>query len=69
MNTEVTAYLDNAATTFPKPDVVYVAADRFYRTAGANGGRSSRRRVRPSDAGSAFRRAGKSFSNPRRHMP
>ncbi len=39
MSTEVTAYLDNAATTFPKPDSVYVAADRFYRTAGANAGR------------------------------
>lgn len=32
-------YLDNAATTFPKPEVVYTTADAFYRTAGANAGR------------------------------
>lgn len=32
-------YLDNAATTFPKPETVYAAADSFYRTAGANAGR------------------------------
>jgi selenocysteine lyase/cysteine desulfurase len=32
-------YLDNAATTFPKPETVYIAADTFYRTAGANAGR------------------------------
>ncbi len=29
-------YLDNAATTFPKPECVYTAADSFYRTSGAN---------------------------------
>lgn len=32
-------YLDNAATTFPKPEVVYEQADRFYRLAGGNAGR------------------------------
>ncbi len=32
-------YLDNAATTFPKPEAVYAAADAFYRDAGANPGR------------------------------
>lgn len=29
-------YLDNAATTFPKPECVYTAADSFYRSSGAN---------------------------------
>ncbi|MGQ3686034.1 MAG: aminotransferase class V-fold PLP-dependent enzyme [Candidatus Loosdrechtia sp.] len=33
-------YLDNAATTFPKPEVVYKTMDTFYRTTGANPGRS-----------------------------
>lgn len=32
-------YLDNAATTFPKPDCVYEAADGFYRRFGGNAGR------------------------------
>lgn len=32
-------YLDNAATTFPKPDSVYNAADDFYRRFGGNAGR------------------------------
>ncbi len=32
-------YLDNAATTFPKPEAVYASADAFYRAAGANAGR------------------------------
>lgn len=32
-------YLDNAATTFPKPEAVYTAADAFYRRVGANAGR------------------------------
>jgi cysteine desulfurase family protein len=34
-------YLDNAATTFPKPESVYVASDNFYRQAGGNAGRGS----------------------------
>lgn len=33
-------YLDNAATTFPKPEVVYETVDRFFRQTGANPGRS-----------------------------
>jgi cysteine desulfurase family protein len=32
-------YLDNAATTFPKPACVYEAADDFYRRYGGNAGR------------------------------
>ncbi len=32
-------YLDNAATTFPKPECVYTAADTFYRHYGGNAGR------------------------------
>jgi len=33
-------YLDNAATTFPKPESVYTSMDQFYRRAGVNPGRS-----------------------------
>jgi cysteine desulfurase/selenocysteine lyase len=33
-------YLDNAATSFPKPEETYVAMDSFYRTHGVNPGRS-----------------------------
>jgi cysteine desulfurase family protein len=33
------AYFDNAATTFPKPESVYVYTDRFYRECGVNVGR------------------------------
>jgi len=32
-------YFDNAATTFPKPDIVYENMDIFYRTNGVNVGR------------------------------
>jgi len=32
-------YLDNAATSFPKPETVYTAMDRFARESGANPGR------------------------------
>lgn len=32
-------YMDNAATTFPKPECVYQAMDTFYRTHGVNAGR------------------------------
>lgn len=35
------AYFDNAATTFPKPEVVYDFADSFYRTSGGNAGRGN----------------------------
>lgn len=33
-------YLDNAATSYPKPDEVYSFMDHFYRRAGVNPGRS-----------------------------
>jgi cysteine desulfurase / selenocysteine lyase len=33
-------YLDSGATTFPKPEEVYVQMDRFYREYGVNPGRS-----------------------------
>ena len=33
------AYFDNAATTYPKPEVVYTSMDKFYRSNGANAGR------------------------------
>lgn len=38
-------YLDNAATTFPKPEIVYKTMDSFYRTLGANPGRSGHKRA------------------------
>ncbi len=34
-------YLDNAATTFPKPEVVYQTMDHFYRNFGGNAGRGA----------------------------
>ena len=34
-------YLDNAATTFPKPDLVYDEMDRVNRTLAVNAGRGS----------------------------
>lgn len=34
-----TAYFDNAATTFPKPEEVYTFMDKFYRECGVNVGR------------------------------
>ncbi len=33
------AYFDNAATTYPKPEVVYTFMDHFYRKHGGNAGR------------------------------
>lgn len=33
-------YIDNAATSFPKPESVYTFMDQFYRRAGVNPGRS-----------------------------
>ncbi|MBI2838745.1 MAG: TusE/DsrC/DsvC family sulfur relay protein [Acidobacteria bacterium] len=44
-NIEKTIYLDNAATSYPKPDVVYDAMDTFARQVGGSGGRSSHRRA------------------------
>src|SRR5881409_2332146 len=39
----MTIYLDNAATSFPKPEAVYQALDAFARTSLANPGRSGHR--------------------------
>lgn len=39
----VKIYLDNAATSFPKPEAVYQTLDRFARTAAGNPGRSGHR--------------------------
>ncbi|MEY8387520.1 aminotransferase class V-fold PLP-dependent enzyme [Oscillospiraceae bacterium 38-13] len=39
-------YLDNGATTFPKPDCVYNAMDRFARTGAVNAGRGAYRAAR-----------------------
>ena len=36
---DYTAYFDNAATTFPKPEEVYSFMDQFYRECGVNVGR------------------------------
>lgn len=36
---DYTAYFDNAATTFPKPEEVYQFTDHFYRECGVNVGR------------------------------
>ena len=36
----MTTYLDNAATSFPKPEAVYQAMDRFARANLANPGRA-----------------------------
>ena len=35
------AYFDNAATTFPKPECVYLFMDEFYRASGGNAGRGN----------------------------
>ena len=35
------AYFDNAATSYPKPDVVYSFMDRFYRIQGGSAGRGN----------------------------
>jgi len=40
----VTIYLDNAATSWPKPEAVYRAVDRFMRDVGATPGRGGHRR-------------------------
>jgi cysteine desulfurase/selenocysteine lyase len=42
-------YLDNAATSFPKPEPVYLAMDRFARTQLANPGRSSHRMAKEAE--------------------
>ena len=43
-------YLDNAATTFPKPEVVYQAMDSFYRQYGGNAGRGANPLARKASA-------------------
>lgn len=43
-------YLDNGATTFPKPEVVYQAVDHFARTSGANAGRGAYKTAREATA-------------------
>jgi cysteine desulfurase / selenocysteine lyase len=42
-------YLDNAATSFPKPESVYQALDKFARTSLANPGRSSHRMAKEAE--------------------
>lgn len=41
MSEQPIIYLDNAATTFPKPEVVYREMDSFYRSYGGNAGRGA----------------------------
>ncbi|MGE5390874.1 MAG: aminotransferase class V-fold PLP-dependent enzyme [Deltaproteobacteria bacterium] len=41
-----TVYLDNAATSFPKPESVYAAMDHFNRNLGGNPGRGSHQATR-----------------------
>lgn len=43
-------YLDNGATTFPKPECVYTAVDQFSRTAAVNAGRGAYRASREAAA-------------------
>jgi cysteine desulfurase family protein len=43
-------YLDNAATSFPKPERVYKEMEAFVRAAGANPGRSGHRRAAEAEA-------------------
>lgn len=42
-------YLDNAATSFPKPEAVYRAADEFMRTVGVSAGRGAYRQALEAD--------------------
>lgn len=42
-------YLDNAATSFPKPECVYRAMDTFMRECGGSPGRASHRKARDAD--------------------
>ena len=46
MNNQI--YLDNAATTYPKPEVVYQTMDRFLREECVNAGRGSYKLARNS---------------------
>ncbi len=42
-------YLDNAATSYPKPEDVYLAVDDFQRNVGASPGRGTYRKARQAD--------------------
>lgn len=42
-------YLDNGATTFPKPECVYRAIDAFLRTCGGSHGRGAHKKARETD--------------------
>lgn len=42
-------YLDNAATSFPKPEIVYRIADEFMRTVGVNAGRGAYKQALKAD--------------------
>src|SRR3989338_3296403 len=53
-------YLDNSATSFPKPQEVYAFMDGFYRARGVNPGRSG------FDLG---REAGEMVDDPRKLLP
>lgn len=44
------AYFDNAATTYPKPEIVYASMDQFYRLNGANAGRGRYNLVQSANA-------------------
>ncbi len=44
VNSKRSAYLDNAATTYPKPEEVYRAVESFMRDVGGSAGRSGHRR-------------------------
>lgn len=44
-NTLMTVYLDNAATSYPKPEAVYTAVDQVLRCVGASPGRGGHRRA------------------------
>jgi len=43
-------YLDNAATSFPKPESVYVSMDKFARSSLGNPGRGTHRFARESES-------------------
>lgn len=46
---KVAIYLDNAATTYPKPEAVYAAVDHYMRNIGASAGRGAYRRALEAD--------------------
>lgn len=45
----MTVYLDNAATSFPKPDTVYTAIERYMKEVGASAGRGTYQRALEAD--------------------